>query len=197
MKALNIDIKLVFLLCLFSSTVKGQAIKKLTPDHAMIQHAGSIGYVSVGVGYDLFKNNRGNLDFIYGYVPKSQGGTLHIASTKFAYRPLQIKLKNAATIYPVNPGVFFSYHFGKQFDIAFDRDQYEKGYYGWSTAIRGHVSLSNEIKLHTGDKLKSVTLYSEFNTSDLYLASIFFKNNSKWLSPEDIIKLGIGIKVGF
>ncbi|MBC8053064.1 MAG: hypothetical protein H7Y13_08365 [Sphingobacteriaceae bacterium] len=196
MKALRIKIKIAFIICCFSPGLKAQGLSALKPDHAVLQYAGSIGYVSVGLGYDLFKKKRGSLEFNYGYVPEDKGGTLHIASTKFAYRPWQIKIKEFATVYPVNPGVFFSYHFGKQFDIAFDREQYGKSYYGWSTAIRGHISLSNEIKLYTGEK-KSVTLYSEFNTSDLYLASMFFKNNRKWLSPQDIVKLGIGLKVGF
>ena len=61
-----------------------------------------------------------------------------------------------------------------------------------------NLSVSNEIKVDASAiKLKHVKLYSEFNVSDLYLASFFFKNNSKWLSPGDIIKLGIGVKVGF
>jgi hypothetical protein len=106
-------------------------------------------------------------------------------------------VEDKATFYPLNPGLFFSYHFGEQFDIAFDREQYGKSYYGWSTAVRGHLSVSNEVKLHTRSKKNTLTLYSEFNASDLYLASMFFKNNSQWLRPQDILKLGIGVKVGF
>lgn len=196
MKASNIRLGLAILLLCTGFDLKGQILNTLKPDYVVTQHAGSIGYMSIGAGYELFKNDRGSLEFDYGYVPENRGGTLHIATTKFAYRPFQIKIKDRVRIFPANPGAFVSYHFGKQFGLGFDRDQYGKSYYGWSTALRGHISVSNEIKLHTGNK-NSVTIYSEFNASDLSLVSMFYKNNSQWLSPEDIVKLGIGVKVGF
>jgi hypothetical protein len=182
----------------YNTSALAQNFTLLIPDFAVTQVAGSIGYLSVGAGYDLFKNQRGSLEFTYGHVPESKGGPLNIVSTKFAYRPFQIKLNSKAKIYPLNPGAFLSYHLDKQFDFAFDKEQYGKSYYGWSTALRGHLSLGNEIKFYTsGNKIKTVALYSEFNVSDLYLASIFYTNNKEWLKPKDIIKLGIGVKVGF
>lgn len=198
MKALYIKYSLLlFSFLVFHNTGKAQKFAILIPRYAIIQHAGSIGYLSGGPGYELFNDKSGSLEFTYGMVPKSKGGPLHILSTKFAYHPFEVKVNNNIKIYPANPGLFFSYHLGKQFDLAFDREQYGKSYYGWSTAFRGHFSISNEVKINTGEKLKSLTLYSEFNVNDLYLASMFFKNNQEWLSPLDIIKLGIGVKVGF
>lgn len=198
MKALNIKfILMLFCFALLYNTGKAQKFSELIPQYAIIQHAGSIGYVSLGAGYELFKDNSGNLELLYGMVPKSKGGSLHILSTKFAYHPFEIKVNKNIKFYPANPGLFFSYHLGKQFDLAFDQEQYGKSYYGWSTAVRGHFSLSNEVKINTGGKLKSLSLYTEFNVNDLYLASILYKNNREWLSLSDIIKLGIGVKVGF
>lgn len=198
MKVLNIKYYLLLVgFVLFYNTGKAQNFSILIPQYATIQHAGSIGYLSAGAGYELFKDKSGSLEFTYGMVPKSKGGPLNILSTKFIYCPFEINLNSKIKIYPANPGVFFSYHLGKPFDLAFDKDQYEKGYYGWSTALRGHFSLSNEIKINTNEKLKSLSLYSEFNVNDLYLASMFYRNNREWLSPTDIIKLGIGVKVGF
>ncbi|MEJ6981068.1 hypothetical protein WG906_11440 [Pedobacter sp. P351] len=198
MKALNIKYSLMFFcFMLLYNTGKAQKFSYLKPQYAVTQHAGSIGYISIGAGYELFKDNSGSLELLYGMVPESKGGPLHILTAKFAYHPFEIKVKNNIKFYPANPGLFFSYHLGEQFDLAFDQDQYGKSYYGWSTALRGHFSLSNEIKINTGKKLKSLSLYSEFNVSDLYLASIFYRNNREWLSPSDITKLGIGVKVGF
>jgi len=198
MKALSIKYSFL-LLCLiaFFMTAEAQERSVLIPQYALVQHAGSIGYLSLGAGYELFRNKRGSLEFTYGEVPKSKGGPLHIISTKFAYRPFEVKVNDRIKVYPANPGAFLSYHLDKQFGLGFDREQYGKGYYGWPTALRGHVSLSNEVAIKTGEKVRSVTLYSEFNVNDLYLASFFYKNNSEWLSPLDIIKLGLGIKVGF
>lgn len=186
----------LFCLMLLSGITQAQWINRLKPDYAVLQHAGSIGYLSVGAGYELFRNHRGSLEFDLGVVPENRGGPLHILTSKFAYRPFEVKLKDKAIIYPFNPGIFLSYHLDKQFSFRFDEEQYEKGYYGWSTAMRGHISVSNEIEFKT-KKLKSVTLFSEFNTSDLYLVSLLYINNSKWLKPSDIIKLGFGVKVGF
>lgn len=185
-----------FLLLLIATKSKAQWIERLKPDYVVLQHAGSIGYLNVGAGYDLFRNNRGNIELNFGIVPENKGGPLHILSTKFAYRPFEIKVKDKVKIYPFNPGAFLSYHLDKQFSFQFDRDQYEKGYYPWPSALRAHISVSNEVKFKV-KKLKDITLYSEFNASDLYLVSLFYINNRESLSPADIIKLGIGIKVGF
>lgn len=198
MKALLIKYgPMLFFFLAFQNIVKAQKHSVLIPEYVVVQHAGSIGYLSVGTGYELFQDKSGSLEFTYGEVPKSKGGPLHIISAKFAYRPFDIRVNKRIRINPANPGVFFSYHLNKQFDLGFDKEQYGKGYYGWSTALRGHFSLNNEITINTGEKLKSVTLYSEFNVNDLYLASIFYRNNRDWLSPSDIIKLGIGVRVGF
>lgn len=181
-------------------SITGTAQKFLIPDAAIVQYAGSIGYVSVGAGYELFGNGRGNMDVNYGYVPKSKGGDLHIFSAKFAYRPFVIRIKDWATIYPINPGVFISYTTNDELSFNFPTDNYPKGYYYWSEAVRPHLSFSNEFKLHHKkllDKsgLKALSIYSEFNTNDYYLVNIF--QNAKTLPVGDIFKLGIGLRAKF
>ncbi|WP_374165384.1 hypothetical protein [Arcticibacter sp. MXS-1] len=180
--------------------VAGQISQVLIPSDIVVQHAGSIGYFSVGAGYELFKNKRGTLDFHYGHVPEGKGGSLHILSAKFAYRPFEVKVNEHVSVYPFNPGAFVSYHFGKAFDFYWDKSQYEDGYYWWSSAIRPHLSVSNEVKL-TGQKLlrslrvKAMTIYSEFNTNELYLVS--FYQNPGDLALTDIIKIGLGVRLKF
>ncbi len=175
-------------------------LQRLIPTHATMQYAGSIGLGSVGVGYDLFKNKRGSLDFGYGYVPKSAGGDLNILSAKFAYRPFVINVGNHAIFYPANPGIFISYHLGKDFEFMHDSKQFPDNYYWWSTAMRLHLSLSNEFKINLPRPLlqgavKSLSVYSEFNTNELYMISMFQNFGSLHLS--DIVKIGFGIKIGF
>lgn len=181
------------------SRSEAQILKSLVPDNAVLQYGGSIGYGSIGGGYDLFKG-KGNLDLIYGFVPKSKGGTLHIATAKFAYRPLKINVKKVAAVYPLNPGVFLSYHAGKQFNLTWDEEQYPDGYYWWSPALRTHLSLSSELRLNTRQLfhdpgIKQVGLYYELNTNDLYAASWF--QNRKTMSFYDIVKSGFGIRIYF
>jgi hypothetical protein len=43
--------------------------------------------------------------------------------------------------------------------------------------------------------IKSVTLYYELNSCDIYLCSYF--TNIKYLRAKDVIALGIGTKIGF
>lgn len=183
-----------------ANPARAQFPERLIPKSALTQYAGSIGFVSAGLGYELFKNDRGSLDFMYGYVPRSKGGRLHIATAKFAYRPFEIELNDWAKLYPVNPGAFISYHFGPKFDFQWDKDTYEDGYYWWSTALRPHISLGTEVKIDTRKiapslNIKSLSVYSEFNTNELYLVSYY--QNAGTLSVTDIFKLGFGVRVAF
>jgi len=183
-----------------ANTAAAQFHKELIPSSALTQYAGSIGLMSVGAGYELFKNDRGSLDFMYGYVPRNRGGRLHITTVKFAYRPFEVKLNDWAKLYPLNPGAFISYHFGPKFDFQWDKDTYEDGYYWWSTALRPHISVGTEVKIDTRKvapslNIKSLSVYSEFNTNELYLVSYY--QNAGTLSVTDIFKLGFGIRVAF
>lgn len=180
------------------SNVRGQ--KFLIPETAMVQRAGSIGYNSFGTGYNLFGNKNGSLDLTWGYVPKSKGGRQDIFAAKFAYRPINVKIRNFGTFNPINPGVFVSYHAGRKFHTTFDRDQYPPGYYWWSSAIRIHISASTELKINTpkslaGTRVDQFALYAELNTNELYAVSWF--KNREHLPLWDIFKLGFGIKAYF
>lgn len=180
--------------------VKAQFPEVLIPDEVIVQHAGSIGYFSAGAGYRLFKNRRGNLDLDFGYVPQNKGGSLFIVSPKFAYRAVEVRLKKNIKFYPLNPGLFASYTFGKDLSFWWDKKQYPKGYYWWSEALRLHVSLSSEISIASGKFLekcgiKSLSFYSELNTNELYLLS--YLENDSGLSLTDIVKLGLGLRLAF
>lgn len=192
-------ILITMLLLLMPLLSEAQIGKTLTPDAVVVQYAGSIGYGSIGAGYTVFRKENGSLDLIYGFVPRSKGGSLHSLNTKFAYRPLSIHLAPNVTLYPVNPGVFLSYQLGDEFK-ARNKEYFEKGYYWWSQALRTHVSFSSEVKVNTQkllhDKgLKNVRVYSEVNTNDLYFLSWY--KNQETMSVTDIFKVGVGLKLFF
>lgn len=191
---------IALLLLLGTLKIFAQGIKSLIPDAANIQFAGSIGFISVGAGYELFNNKRGNLDFNYGYVPASKGGQLHIITAKFAYRPFEIRIRNIAKIYPINPGMFISYTINKDLPIKFSGSQYQNGYYWWSPALRPHLSFSSEIEFNmekdwNKSKVKSISIYSELNTNDYY--AINYIHNQKSLSIGDILQAGLGLRIKF
>lgn len=191
---------MVLFMGLSGNKALAQGLGFLIPDAAIAQYAGSIGYFSGGVGYDIFKNKRGNIDLMYGFVPGNKGGVLHAATAKFAYRPFVYKIKDWAIIYPINPGFFVSYTFHRELSTSFNTDQYPKKYYYWSEAIRPHLSFSNEIELNAGKllkgaKIKSITLYSEFNTNEYYLVN--YLQNIPALTLSDVMQLGIGTRIKF
>ena len=193
-KAFNILILFIFLSA--SAFSQSKLLKTLTPDQVGIQYAGSIGYMSIGAGYNMLKEKT-TLSFHYGYVPEVKGGQLHIAAVKFEYKPFAIHIKDKLIFHPLNPVFFFSYTFGKQFGLNFDEKRYEKGYYFWSPALREHIGLSSELKI-LGDKtskIKSISLYAESNTNDLYLISWYENRTSTPIG--DIFHLGLGIRMNF
>jgi hypothetical protein len=199
MSVFSTKFKYLFVSLFFVSQL-ANAQKFLVPDEAILQYAGSIGYLSVGGGYKLFKNERGNLDFLYGYVPASAGGRLHIITAKFSYKPFVINVNKIGRVYPFNPGLFFTYTLHPDLQLKFSKDNWPKGYYYWSEAVRPHLSFSNEIeftepKFIRAVGLKSVTLYSEFNSNDWYLVNFF--QNAPEVSVTDVFRLGIGLRLKF
>ena len=194
---------LLTLLFIGFSAAKAQDTTKrhwLVPSSVVIQHAGSIGYFSVSAGYYLNKSHNMSLDLGYGYVPAKFGGDLNIVSGKFIWRPFSFDVKDWGSIRPFNPGFMLSYHAGSDFDSSWDDDEYPEGYYWWSTAIRPHILFGTEIvlnakKIFPKTKLKSLTLYSEFNTNELYAVSYF--QNRHDLTLRKIFKLGLGARIAF
>lgn len=191
---------IVLLFFLGTTKSSAQKLKFLIPDAAIAQFAGSIGYFSVGAGYEIFKNKRGYLDFNYGYVPASKGGELHAVTVKLAYKPFKIGLGDWGVFYPFNPGFFLSYTFNEDLDFKFDSNDYPPGYYYWSPALRSHLAISNEIefsipKIWDGLDIKKIGIYTEFNTNDFYIVN-YFQNLSS-LSLSDIFQLGVGIRLKF
>jgi hypothetical protein len=170
--------------------------KALMPDKAIVQYAGSIGYMSVGLGYDLFKE-RAELSFHYGYVPQIKGGELHIGALKFEYKPFKLKISDGLIFRPVNPVVFGSYTFGSKFGLRFNPDQYPKGYYFWSPALRGHLGATSELEIlaNKTSSIRSITLFTEANTNDLYMVSWYENRTTTPITK--IFNLGFGLKLGF
>ncbi|MEN0096811.1 MAG: hypothetical protein AAGB30_15600 [Pedobacter sp.] len=170
--------------------------KKMVPDQVNLQYAGSIGFLSAGAAYDLF-HEKAELGFHVGYVPESLGGELTIVAIKFHYKPFTFHAGDRIIIQPFNPVFFPSYTLGQNFDFKFEKPQYRKGYYFWSSALRIHLGASAEVKLLSlpTSKIKWLGLYTEANTNDLYALS-WFKNRTS--TPfYKMFKLGYGVKMGF
>lgn len=166
------------------------------PDYAYGQYAGSIGFASAGIGYDVFGKHR--LSLHYGYVPAHRGGPLNIIASKLIFSTYDIRLGNSLTFHPIDAGLMVTYHVEDQFNSRWPQHRYPDGYYWWRPAWRPHLLTQTSITLYPEmGWFKSVAAYIEFNTNELYLIS--FLKNMRSLSITDIVKVGVGvgIRVGF
>lgn len=185
----------VALLSLLSMPTFAQERPAALPDYATLQYAGSIGWLSLGVEYDTFRE-RGRWGIKYGYVPKSMGGELHIVSASLFYEPLKVRLSERFTINPVDAGMTLTYHFGDNFHSRWP-SRYPDGYYWWTTTFLLHLAAQPSITWTPKNDapFKALTGYVEFNTNDLYLVS--FIQNPKSLRWNEVVKMGLGLRVRF
>lgn len=195
-RKLTFSTLVLFILLGKNSFAQKSFLKTIEPDHVNLQYAGSIGFLSLGAGYDLFKE-KAELSFHVGYVPESLGGELTMVAIKFHYKPFNIPVGDKILIKPFNPVFFPSYTLGHNFDFQFEAPQYRKRYYFWSSALRMHLGASTEIKLlsRPNAKIKDLSIYAEVNTNDLYAISWF--RNSSISTFHKMFRMGYGVKVHF
>lgn len=187
---------LTFVMLLSSLASQGQEKQPIVPDFAALQFAGSIGVVSAGFGYEVFGNNV-RFSLHYGRVPVRHGGNIHVFASKLTYVPLIATVSNRAVIHPLDIGLMASWHAGDDIKSRWPEYQYPRGYYWWHPSLRFHLLTETSIRydLPGEQMVKSVTGYVELNANDLYIIS--FAQNAGSVSLTDIVKTGIGIRIGF
>ncbi len=169
------------------------------PHHCKLQFAGSIGFLSAGIGYDLFKE-KAEIDLFGGYVPVSMGGiavtslTLKMNGKFFTFHPWP-----EISVTPLIIGAFMNYTLGDKFYL-FWPSRYPKGYFWWISALRfgPEIGLLLNKKMHITSfpQIKSLGCYFEISTNDRYLASFYY--NPSYLSIiHDLMSAGLGVKVSF
>lgn len=190
--------RLMILLVLFLAPVcvLGQEKHNLAPDFLVVQYAGSIGYMSGGVGYDAFKRNA-RFSVHYGVVPKRVGGAVQVFAAKMTYIPVVIGLSENTSVNPLDIGLMASWHNAHHVTARWPEYQYSKGYYWWHPSLRLHLITETSFTYEFNDdnKVTSITGYIELNANDLYIVSYFY--NVRSLRITDIVKTGIGIRVNF
>lgn len=164
----------------------GKTRPGIIPHHAKLQYAGSIGFISVGAGYEFAKKKLQG-DVFYGYVPKGIGGiNIQSITAKLTWIPVSRSFKNDIKLDLLTAGLLVNYTFGRQYHL-FSRTRYSFVYYGFPTAAYLALFAGGGI---TKNKLG---LYYEFGVTDRDLIS--FANNPKAISFLEIINIGIGARV--
>jgi hypothetical protein len=187
---------LLFSIALLNSASAQEKANWAVPDFFVVQHAGSIGFFSAGVGYDVFKSNA-RFSTHFGTVPLNRGGMLNVVSAKLFFKPVTLTVWNRVKMNPVDVGIMGSYHYGDNFETRWPEGVHPKGYYWWHPALRAHLAMQSAVtyEFKKGHSFKSVTGYIEFNTNELYFVS--FVQNIKTISLWDIVKLGTGARIHF
>lgn len=187
---------ILFCLCLLTSGLYAQEKEgKFVPDFVTIQYAGSIGFINAGAGYSIFRG-RAITSFHYGVVPATKGGELHIVAGKLLFNTMRFKLSERVMLDPLDAGIMISYHFGSPFASSWPDHRYPEGYYWWKTSVRAHLNTQSSITVRLKDKaIHSLSVYADYNISELYLVSIF--QNRRSLRPGEVIKAGFGIRATF
>lgn len=145
------------------------------PDYIKLQYAGEIGFVSLGLGKEIFKKKNGEIDLFGGYLPESIGGDNIICiAFKFNYMPWEKDVFNKKyKLEPLTIGVRAYHAFTKKLNEQKNGDLYPNGYYWWTLGTRFGPFFGSRITKEYDSKsfLKSLSLYMEIGTNDLYIYS--------------------------
>jgi hypothetical protein len=173
--------------------------KWYVPDHYKLHFAGEIGFLSPGAGYELFPKRNGELDVFGGFLPEFIGGDNVVTiATKFHYMPWKKKINRGRNdLEPLTLGAIVYHAFGEDLNKARDKDLYPQGYYWWTIGTRFGPFVGSRITraYKDGAALKSITLYVEFGTNDLFLYS--WAKNRTTIPLYKIWNSSVGLKWKF
>lgn len=166
------------------------------PNYGKLQYAGSIGFFSVGPGYEIWQR-RLELEAMVGYVPDEYSGNdFWVLSLKQNIKPYRTEWGQFRWA-PLYFGIYQSYSFGEQFFLDAESSGYPDDYYWWSSAFRygGHLGTEVEYHFEPGSAIRFISGYFEMGTNDIHIYS--WGTNQHTIETWEIIKFGLGLKVAF
>lgn len=171
--------------------------QSLIPTQAIVQNAGNMGFLSAGIGWDYGKHSQWETHLLMGFLPKYQSSRAKVTMTlKQTYIPWSVYLKRGWSLEPLSCGLYLNTVFGHEFWGRQPGRYPDKYYECLSTKLRANIFLGQRvtkiIPYNKRKKIKSVTLFYEVSTCDLYIRSMFIDD---YLSLWDILGLSVGVKI--
>lgn len=168
----------------------------LIPTHTIAQYAGNMGLISAGIGWDHGRHRQWETALMAGYLPKFKScrGKMTI-TLKETFIPWNFYLRNGWMAEPLSCGLYVNTVLGNEF-WGREPSRYPTNYYPFlSTRVRFNVFLGQRLGLivpRSKRKLvKSVTLFYEVSSCDLYIRSFAQDSDVRlW----DILSLSFGAK---
>ena len=162
------------------------------PDYFKIQHAGNIGFMSIGLGYEWA--NCIKSDFIYGYVPQYRGNaTIHTFTIKNTFEIYRFELFQNFNLSPI-AGFSLSFEPGENSFMKVP-EKYPEGYYGTNSFYSClNLGFSTNFKFKDERNFSGLDIYCELNTLGDYLYYNIIAQEDK----DDIIfSMALGVNVFF
>lgn len=162
------------------------------PDYSTFQFAGNIGLLSVGLGFELFKQHL-NTELIYGFVPVYDDRKAIHQFTLKNFMPIYHFKFKPFTISPY-AGFTASYETGRHSDFKLP-ERYSEGYYRSNTF---HFTVFAGAKLHRTFKKGSL-----FSAADFYVelgaldSPLWYAIDSKEVTMSEVFSTAIGLNFYF
>lgn len=170
---------------------------QLIPTQLVMQYAGNMGLMSIGIGWDYGRHKQWETNLMFGYLPKADSDRSKLTMTlKQNFLPWSMYLKHGWMLEPLSCGLYLNTVFGSEFWGNQPSRYPDKYYEPLNTEVRINVFLGQRItKLVPANKrkfLKSITAFYEVSTCDLYMRLAVMENKvSLW----DILCLSVGLKM--
>lgn len=169
--------------------------ENLIPTQLVIQNAGNMGIVSLGVGWEYGKRTQWETHLLWGFIPKYDSSKAHLTSTlKQNYVPWSISFNDWLALEPLEATVYVNTVYGHEFWRSQPGRYPDKYYEALSTKFRLNVGVGQRLAFNLNpDKyfFKGVTFFYEVSSCDLYIRSLF---QGTGISFWDILGLSLGFK---
>jgi len=168
----------------------------MIPRYTKLQFAGGMGLVSAGIGWDYGRKKQWETDLFLGLLPKFSGDKASLTFTaKQNYIPWKCSLGGRWELEPLTTGLYINKLTSRNF-WGREPEKYGSSYYRFSTNTRFSMFVGQRLtfKLNEGFPRRSITVFYEFSTCDLYLINCF-SNHS--VAIDDILVLSLGAKFQF
>lgn len=169
----------------------------MIPTQFVIQNAGNMGIASMGFGWNYGNRKRWETDCMIGYIPRHQTSRGKLTMTvKENYIPWSLTLYKGYSIEPMTASIYLNTVYGHEFWKT-QPGRYPDRYYEFmSTKFRLNIALgqrfTRQIPLEKRKGCKSISLFYEISTCDLYIRSKIMDHD---VPLKDIIGLSLGIKL--
>lgn len=171
---------------------------KLIPRYTKLQFAGSMGFLSGGIGWDYGRSKHWETDVLLGFVPAFKHDDTKITFTvKQNYMPWKIHFSPKFMFEPLACGIYINTIFSDNFWARTPIKYPNNKYYSFSTRIRTNVFIGERISMKFDPekrKSDSVSFFYELSTNDLYFISAV---SNRYIKLKDILSLSFGLKVQF